>query len=126
MTFHIRMGVPEMQAWYDECCAKAVAKTLRGNDAKLFKKLGKTLLLLTQNPRHNSLQTHEIETLSRRAGTKVWQSYLENNTFSAGRIFWAYGPNQGEITIFALEPHPEDGKNSSYDRIRLSTFPPAP
>ncbi|MFY7997604.1 MAG: hypothetical protein ACOVSW_03270, partial [Candidatus Kapaibacteriota bacterium] len=82
------------------------------------------LSLLAQNPRHNSLQSHEIEVLSRRVGYKVWQSYLENNTPSAGRIFWGYGPEQREITIVGVEPHPEDAKESGYEKVRLSAFPP--
>ncbi len=54
---------------------------------------------------------------------KVWQSYLENHTPAAGRISWAYGPGKGEITILAVEPHPEDQKRGGYDRVRLSDLP---
>jgi len=61
--------------------------------------------------------------LTRRYVVKVWQSYLENRTPAAGRIFWAYGPGKGEITILAVEPHPEDQKQSGYDRVKLSTLP---
>ena len=56
-------------------------------------------------------------------GVKVWQSYLENRTPAAGRIFWAYGPGKGEITILAVEPHPEDQKHGGYDRVKLSALP---
>jgi hypothetical protein len=28
----------------------------------------------------------------------------------AGRVFWTYGPDKGEITVLAVEPHPEDKK----------------
>lgn len=34
--------------------------------------------------------------------------------------FWVYGPEQQQITIIGLEPHPEDKKNGAYDRINLS------
>jgi hypothetical protein len=78
---------------------------------------------LEVNPRHNSLESHEIDVLTRRYGIKVWQSYLENQTPAAGRIFWAYGPGKGEITILAVEPHPEDQKRGGYDRIQLSALP---
>jgi len=84
----------------------------------------KTFRLLAVDPRHNSLQTHEISELSRRYGEKVWQSYLENNTPAAGRIFWVYGPGKNEITIIGLEPHPEDAKRQAYSRVRLSQLPP--
>ena len=38
-------------------------------------------------------------------------------------MYWVYGPNIQEITIIGLEPHPEDAKNGSYDRITLSDLP---
>lgn len=37
---------------------------------------------------------------------------LENQTSAAGRLFWTYGPGQGEITIVAIEPHPNDKANA--------------
>ena len=52
---------------------------------------------------------------------KVWQSYLENNTPKAGRIYWVYGPDKGDITIIGLEPHPED-KSNAYQKITLSSM----
>ena len=66
------------------------------------------------------LQTNEIVPLSKRYGMKVWQSYLENKTSGARRMFWVYGPDKQEITIIGLEPHPEDAKNGAYDRILMS------
>ena len=36
------------------------------------------------------------------------------------RMYWVYGPDQKDITIIGLEPHPEDKKNGAYDRISLS------
>lgn len=96
-----------------------------------MKKLAKTVLLLSSNPRHNSLQSHEIDDLTRRyekisgISCKVWQSYLENNTPAAGRLFWVYGPGKGEITITGLEPHPEDKKKAGYAKVTLSMLPPA-
>ena len=58
-------------------------------------------------------------------GIKIFQSYLENNTPGAGRLFWAYGPRQGDITVLAIEPHPEDRKRGAYERIKLSAMPSA-
>jgi hypothetical protein len=75
------------------------------------------------NPFHNSLRSHEIEALTRRYGFKVFQSYLENNTPAAGRIFWTYGPKNGEITVLGMEPHPEDSKRGAYERVKLSRAP---
>ena len=73
--------------------------------------------LLSAAPGYPSLQTHEIEPLSRRYGMKVWQSYLENKTSGAMRMYWVYGPDRTDITIIGLEPHPEDKKNGAYDEF---------
>ena len=117
----IRMGVPEMISFWDELCKKVKSEKANAEERKLYKKLGKTMRMLSENPRHPGLESHEIVALSNRFGAKVWESYLENNTPSAGRVFWVYGPNRGEITIVGLEPHPND-KNSAYDRVTLSSM----
>ncbi|MBO6066464.1 MAG: hypothetical protein J6P36_08610 [Lachnospiraceae bacterium] len=115
------MGVPEMISFWDELCKKVKSEKANAEERKLYKKLGKTMRMLSENPRHPGLESHEIGALSNRFGAKVWESYLENNTPSAGRVFWVYGPNRGEITIVGLEPHPND-KNSAYDRVTLSSM----
>lgn len=123
MRFAIRMGVPEMDSRWTDLTSRHREGRLGKDEVQLFKKLVKTLGFLQENPFHNSLRSHEIEPLSRKFGLKVYQSYLENNTPSAGRLFWAYGPKRGEITILGLEPHPEDAKRGAYERIRLSKLP---
>jgi hypothetical protein len=122
-TFKIRMGMPEMEAVWNDLAGRHEQGQLSGDEQKFFKKLVKALGYLEVNPRHNSLESHEIDSLTRRYGVKVWQSYLENRTPAAGRIFWVYGPGKGEITILAVEPHPEDQKHGAYDRIKLSDLP---
>ena len=117
------MGVPEMENLWVELSELADRNQLKGNDKKLFKQLIKSLNYISQNPKHNSLKTHEIIPLSQRYGMKVWQSYLENKTPSAGRIYWVYGPGKNQITIIGLEPHPEDKKNKGYDKVVLSALP---
>ena len=125
MTAHaIRMGVPEMEDHWNDLSSRATTNRLNKDEKKCFKKLVKTLSFLSANPRHPGLGSHEITDLSRRYGLKVWQSYLENNTPSAGRLFWVYGPDQEEITVIGIEPHPEDKKRGAYDRIPLSRIPP--
>lgn len=74
--------------------------------------------LLSDNPQHNSLNSHEIDILTKKYGIKVWQSYLENNKPAVGRIYWVYYPT-GSITIIGIEPHPNDTKHS-YEKIILS------
>ena len=119
--YSIVMGIPEMHEFWDNLCSKVKSGKATKDELKLHKKMGKALFHLSQNPRHTGLETHEITSLSKRYGTKVWQSYLENQTPAAGRIFWCYGPNRGEITVIGLEPHPND-KANAYDKITLSSI----
>ncbi len=119
--YSIVMGIPEMQDFWNTLCSKVKSGSATKDEVKLHKKMGKALIHLQQNPRHPGLETHEITSLSRRYGTKVWQSYIENQTPAAGRIYWCYDPNRGEITIIGLEPHPND-KANAYDKITLSSM----
>jgi hypothetical protein len=41
----------------------------------------------------------------------------------ARRIFWAYGPGKGEITILGIEKHPNISKKKAYKQIALDRFP---
>ena len=36
----------------------------------------------------------------------VWESYVEQDTPAAWRVWWYYGPAKGEITVVDLAPHP--------------------
>jgi hypothetical protein len=117
------MGVPGMEAYWNDISIRKLTSKLDKDEEKLFKKLVKTLTFLGQNPRHPGLESHEIDDLTRKCGIKIFQSYLENNTPAAGRLFWAYGPEKGDITILAIEPHPEDQKRGAYQRIKLSNLP---
>ena len=119
--FNVHMGVPEMSAFWNALKAKTVCGEASSKELKLYKQIGKAMFLLSNNPRHPGLQSHEIDALTARYGMKVWESYLENNTPGAGRIFWAYGPNQGDITIIGLEPHPND-KSNAYRKVTLSSM----
>lgn len=123
MAFNIRMGLPEMEAVWRDLSTRSLRDQLGKDEKKFFKKLVKVLGYLRENPRHNSLASHEIDDLTRRHGFKIFQSYLENNTPAAGRLFWAYGPDKGDITILAVEPHPEDQKRGAYLRLKLSGLP---
>lgn len=124
MPFQIRMGIPEMEALWQDLSTRQNQEGLDKEEQKFFKKLVKALGYLSENPKHNSLASHEIEDLSRKHGIKIFQSYLENHTPGAGRLFWAYGPDKSDITILAIEPHPEDKKRGAYERIKLSKLEP--
>ena len=97
MNFNIRMGIPEMQELWLDLQEKYRSGNIKKKEEQLYKKWGKALKLLSADPGYPSLQTHDIEPLSRRYGMKVWQSYLENKTSGAMRICWVYGPEQKKI-----------------------------
>ena len=114
------MGVPEMEEYWNSLRQRVKAGTAGRNEVREYKLLGKAMLLLADNPRHPGLNSHEISSLTERYGEKVWESYLQNNTPAAGRIFWVYGPAKNNITIIGLEPHPND-KSNAYRKITLSS-----
>ncbi len=100
------MGVPIMDELWNGLSSKAEFETLTREEEGFYKKWGKALVLLKNNPFYSSLKSHEIPVLSQKYGKKIFESYLENNTPGATRMFWVYSPARSEITILALEPHP--------------------
>lgn len=83
-------------------------KELQANKSKQsqYKAVGKTLAQMQQDLRHPSLNTHEYGKLSREKGYKIFESYAQNKTPGAFRIFCRYGPGKDEIEIIAITPHP--------------------
>ena len=124
MSFTIRMGVPEMDDYWTDMITRHDEGMLDKNELRTFRKLLKCFNYLRNNPMHPGLKTHEIDALSDIAGFKIWQSYIENNTPAAGRVFWAYGLGKNEISILGFEPHPEDKKKHGYAKVDLSDLPP--
>jgi len=73
---------------------------------KRFKAVRKALGYLETNPRHPGLNTHKFSSLQGPAGEEIFEAYAENKTPAAYRIFWYYGPDNKQITIIAITPHP--------------------
>ena len=73
---------------------------------KRLKAVRKALGCLETNPRSQALNTHEFHSLKGANKEKVFEAYAENDTPSAYRIFWHYGPGRDVITIIAITPHP--------------------
>lgn len=73
---------------------------------KRLKAVRKSLGLMQTNLHHPSLKTHEITTLTRAYGWKVFEAYAESKTPAAYRVFWYYSQNQGEIIVVSITPHP--------------------
>ena len=116
------MGEPDMLHLWNDLQLKAEAKTLDAEERALFDKWSKALELLSNNPRHPGLKSHEIDDLTEKYGFKVWQSYLENRKAGARRMFWAYGPGKESITILGIEKHPDTSKKKAYKRVSLDRF----
>lgn len=76
------------------------------SDKVRLKKVRRALARLEANPRYPSLNSHKYSSLKGSDDEEVWDSYVENNTPSAWRIFWHYGPGAGIITVIAITPHP--------------------
>jgi hypothetical protein len=72
-----------------------------------LKKVRKALRRLEQaGPRHPGLHSHSYQSVRGPGGATLWESYVENRTPSAWRIWWIYGPGDGQITIVTIGPHP--------------------
>lgn len=81
--------------------------------AALLTQVRKALGYLEFDPHHPGLRTHEFTTLSGANGEKIFESYVQNNTPGAYRVFWHYGPDEMKgkkrvpvITIIAITRHP--------------------
>lgn len=93
--------------------AAAEGRKAKGNSKAtkqegLFCQVAKTIKFLANNPKHPGLQTHEYDDLESpyKKGDKVFEAYAQNNSASAYRVFWCYGPKRGDITIIAITAHP--------------------
>lgn len=87
---------------------KRLGKKKQGRQEALFKKVVKTIQLLSANPRHPGLKTHEYNSMKHPYDPKgkVFEAYVENHTPGAYRLFWCYGPLENEITLVRVTPHP--------------------
>lgn len=87
---------------------KKSGRTKSSKQEGLFRQVHKALRFLGGNPKHPGLQTHPYESLDHAFDekAKVFEAYAQDRTPRAYRIFWCYGPAEGEITIIAITPHP--------------------
>ncbi len=70
------------------------------------KAVAKSIGLMVHNLKHPSLNTHKYDELSGPNGEEVFESYAQNNTPGAYRIFWYYGPEKRQITVIEICSHP--------------------
>jgi len=86
-------------------------------DAVKHRKFVKCLRKLGEDPKQSGLNPHKYDPMTGPNGEEVWESYVENKTPAAWRVFWCYGPDQEHgvkpdatvikvITVVAITPHP--------------------
>lgn len=86
--------------------AAATLNSLETEQPKKYRKVLKTLALMETNLRHPGLNTHKYTAIQGGNGEEIFESYVENKTPGAFRIFWHYGPEREQITVVAITPHP--------------------
>ena len=75
--FEIHLGIPEMEELWNRLEKKHQSGSATKTEENLRRQMGKALVLLSGNPRHPGLHSHEITSLTARYGQKVWESYLD-------------------------------------------------
>lgn len=102
------MSAPPFELLYT-CEAEKVINDLRAKQqyASKLKKIRKALRRLEQAGRRRpGLRSHDYKSIPGPGGDTLWESYVENETASAWRIWWIYGPGDGQLTIVTVGPHP--------------------
>jgi len=85
--------------------AVSVLKALE-RDPKKHRKVIRCLALIEESPQYPGLHSHLYDAIKGSLGERIWESYVENNTPSAWRVWWFYGPGDDRITIYSIGPHP--------------------
>jgi len=78
----------------------------RASNKTVLKAIVKTLRLMKENLKHPSLNTHKYSVMKGPDGEEIFESYAQNNTPGAYRIFWYYGPEKSVITVLVITAHP--------------------
>jgi len=99
---------------FASAAAEAMTKLAGGGSKALakLKKVRKALGMLQIDPTYPGLHSHLYQHFPGLEKGKVWDSYVENHTPGAWRIYWMYGPNEirdGKeiviITVLVIGPH---------------------
>ena len=90
---------------FTKLCKKQVKKNIAGN-MRLEKSLKKTLLLLRENPFHNSLHSHKVTSIKNK---DIFSSSITGDW----RIGWMYGEDNNPV-IVCLEIGTHSGSNRMY------------
>lgn len=90
--------------------AERIMEELKGDRSQQVKnqKVRKALRLLSDpGPTYPGLHSHKYQSVKGPGGEDVWESYVENHTPGAWRVWWTYGPAEDGITILTVGPHPD-------------------
>lgn len=97
----------EFDLLYSEQAQEQMEEFEEEHDHKaILKALHKDLEYMQTDLRHPSLHTHKYDALEGPNGEEVFESYAQNHTPGAYRIFWYYGPGKEEISILDICHHP--------------------
>ncbi len=101
------MNQPEFELRFTEEADKDMEELRRDHSKKaIAKAVIKSLRFMMTNLKHPSLNTHKYDEFCGPNEEEIFESYAQNNTPGAYRIFWYYGPNKKMITILRITPHP--------------------
>lgn len=112
-----------MLGLWNDLVNRGGAEKLTRNERQFFDSWSKAVDLLSSNPRHPDLNTHEIDDLTRKFGVKVWQSYWKTVAQEHAGCSGPTALKKVRSTILAVERHPDTSKSKSYRRVPLSRFP---
>lgn len=118
VNYRLAIGRKAGKVWEDLKAGRRVDR-FASHEERVLKRLIRVFRLLEEDPRHVSLHTHEIDSLSERADFVVFESYIDNRSAITGRLFWRFGPEPGQITIIGMGAHPDNDK--AYARIEIDT-----
>lgn len=87
----------------DEAFASKEMKKLLRRHPDKRKKVLSTLQQLGDDPRYPSLSSKKYD-----ASRGIWQSYIENNTPGAWRVWWQWDSDEPDtIIVLSFGPHPK-------------------
>lgn len=89
---------PDVDAWFQ---GEAAAP----KPSEKFKKAKKAVRMMREiGPAYPSFCTHQMDYLKGPGGRTIWNSYVENKTPQAWRMYWVR-TDDGAVYIVSLGPH---------------------
>ena len=86
---------------YSKNAEEDLNELLLDNSKKVARKaVHEALKKMRTNLRHPSLNTHKYDEIKGPNGEEVFETYAQNNTPGAYRIFWFYGPKNLNFGFF--------------------------